>query len=118
MTSQSLGNEIRLPAIRLRSVVRGLQLALNAGWDEEILAIELQALSEADLSFDMGVIGFSTAEIDMLIDGLAPEETGDPRDDRLPPVERQAVSVLGDLWILGRTGCYAGMRQRPRPSAA
>ena len=60
------------------------KLALNAGWDEELLAQELKALSELDLDFDVGITGFSISEIDNLVDGLAPEEPGDPADDRLP----------------------------------
>lgn len=42
------------------------KLALNAGWDKEILAIELQAL--VDLEFDVELTGFSLAEIDLVID--------------------------------------------------
>ena len=40
------------------------KLALNAGWDEELLALELKELMEADLEFDVGVTGFSIAEMD------------------------------------------------------
>ena len=41
------------------------KLALNAGWDKEILGIELHAL--ADLEFDVELIGFSLAEIDLVL---------------------------------------------------
>ena len=54
------------------------KLALNAGWDEELLARELKALNEIDLDFDVSITGFSISEIDNLVDGLAPEEPGDP----------------------------------------
>lgn len=78
------------------------KLALNAGWDEEILALELQSLLEIDLDFDVGITGFSIAEIDGLIEGLSPEETGDPADDRLPELQdADVVSLLGDIWELG-----------------
>ena len=60
------------------------KLALNAGWDEEILAEELKGLLADDLEFDIGVTGFSIAEIDSLVDGLAPGEPGDPAEDLLP----------------------------------
>src|ERR1700730_12943732 len=64
------------------------KLAMNAGWDEELLAEELKGLLEIDLDFDIGVTGFSIPEIDSLIDGLAPEEPGNPggsrRDARMP----------------------------------
>src|ERR1700709_1809611 len=45
-------------------VIADNKLALNAGWDEEILAEELQGLSAIDLDFDVQITGFSTAEID------------------------------------------------------
>ncbi|WP_206419900.1 site-specific DNA-methyltransferase [Minwuia thermotolerans] len=79
------------------------KLALNAGWDEDLLAKELGALLEiGDLDFDVGVTGFSIAEIDGLVDGLAPEEAGNPDDDRLP-TENDCPPVCrpGDLWQLG-----------------
>jgi DNA modification methylase len=78
------------------------KLALNAGWDEELLALELKELMEADIAFDLSVTGFSIAEIDGLVDGLAPEEEGDPADDRLPDPDRVPSRCrLGDVWRLG-----------------
>jgi hypothetical protein len=62
------------------------KLAMNAGWDEELLAEELKGLLEIDLDFDIGVTGFSIPEIDSLIDGLAPEESGNPEEDQVPPI--------------------------------
>ena len=76
------------------------KLALNAGWDDTILAEELEALVASDLDFDIGVIGFEVAEIDTLIDGLIPEEDGNPADDVVP--EPTAARVRpGDVWQLG-----------------
>jgi ParB-like chromosome segregation protein Spo0J len=49
------------------------KLALNAGWDEELLAIELQELTACDLDFDVDVVGFSIAEIDAAIQLRADE---------------------------------------------
>ena len=78
------------------------KLALNAGWDEELLALELKSLVEIDLDFDIGITGFSVAEIDGLIEGLSPEEAGDPEDDRLPELQQaNVVSRPGDIWELG-----------------
>jgi len=48
-------------------VIADNRLAELAGWDRDLLAIELQALAEIDLGFDLEVIGFETAEIDLLI---------------------------------------------------
>src|SRR5687767_5087944 len=56
------------------------KLALNAGWDEEMLAAELSGLLATELDFDLGVTGFSIPEIDSLIEGLDPEQRGDPAD--------------------------------------
>ena len=50
-------------------VIADNKLAECAGWDRDLLAIELQELTELDLDFDLEVIGFETTEIDLLIDG-------------------------------------------------
>ena len=76
------------------------KLALNAGWDDEILATELGALYELDLDFDVEITGFTISEVDNLIDGLSVEEDGDPRDDQQPE-DSPARCQLGDLWQLG-----------------
>jgi DNA modification methylase len=101
----------RVPCVRLASmtptqkrayVLADNKLALNAGWDEEILAGELQGLLKIDLAFDIGVTGFSIPEIDSLIEGLNPEEPGDPSEDRLPEIgQGSPTSRPGDLWQLG-----------------
>ncbi len=64
-------------------------------------------LSELELDFDLEVIGFETAEIDVLIDGLETINEPDP-DDRLPAIETSAVSVTGDLWQLGKHRVLCG----------
>lgn len=76
------------------------KLALNAGWDEEILAIELQGLLASEIDFDVAVTGFSIPEIDDLIAGLVPSEDGDPVEDALPD-DGPAVSRPGDVWDMG-----------------
>jgi DNA modification methylase len=76
--------------------------AENAGWDQELLAQELSDLNLTmpDLEFD--AIGFSIAEVDSLIAGLAPVEDGDPADDRLPKVPKGPPRTQpGDIWALG-----------------
>lgn len=73
------------------------KLALNASWDEQILAEELQELISMDAEFDIEVTGFSIPEIDGLIEGLHPEEPGDPDDDELPEIAPgPPVSRAGD----------------------
>jgi DNA modification methylase len=90
------------PAEKRAYVLADNKLALNAGWDEELLALELKKLMEIDIDFDIGVTGFSIAEIDGLMEGLAPEETGNPADDRLPdPDSVPSRCRPGDIWRLG-----------------
>jgi ParB-like chromosome segregation protein Spo0J len=53
------------------------KLAENAGWDHELLALELHCLSELDLDFDLTITGFETAEIDLLLQGPDPDAADD-----------------------------------------
>jgi ParB-like chromosome segregation protein Spo0J len=97
------------------------KLALNAGWDEEILAEELKALAALDLDFDIDITGFSIAEIDSLIEGLALEEPGSPEEDRLP-TDCPARCRLGDVWMCGSKAMSAAqapsaIRSSPWPPA-
>jgi DNA modification methylase len=81
-------------------VIADNKLALNAGWDEQMLAEELKGLLAEDVAFDVGLTGFSIAEVDSLVEGLSVEEAGDPRDDALPH-EVPARCRPGDLYALG-----------------
>ena len=78
------------------------RLAEKAGWDREILAIELQAL--IDLDFEMELTGFETADIDIALDDAA-EATGTAPspEDSIPdmPATGAAISRTGDVWGLG-----------------
>ena len=76
------------------------QLALNAGWDEDLLAAELGALLSADLDFDIGITGFSIPELDGVLEAVDPEEPGDPADDAIPGDAPSRVH-LGEVWQLG-----------------
>jgi DNA modification methylase len=83
-------------AQRRALVIADNKLALNAGWDSDLLASELLGLK--DEGFDLGLLGFGDDE---LADLLADRTDGlvDPDDIPEPPAE--PVSVLGDVWILG-----------------
>jgi hypothetical protein len=73
----------------------------KAGWDREILAIELQHLMEIELDFDISATGFEVAEIDVLIEDLdAKPAKADPADE-VPVVSGPAVTRPGDLWQVG-----------------
>jgi DNA modification methylase len=78
------------------------KLALNAGWDMEILATELSEL--VDLDFDVSLTGFELPEIDALLVASAECATSParPEDDHPQPETRQATTGIGDTWLLGR----------------
>lgn len=84
------------------------KLALNAGWDQDLLAIELQSL--VDLDFDVELTGFSIAEIDLVLDGAGERDTTAPSGpaDAIPPMPETAVSRRGDLWQCGRHRVLCG----------
>jgi len=83
------------------------RLTENSSWDERPLGEQLKVLSELELDFDLEVMGFEIAEIDVLIDGLETLNEPDP-DDRLPAIETSTVSVSGDLWQLGKHRVICG----------
>lgn len=108
----------RVPCLRIENmtaaqkrayVIADNKLALNASWDEQILAEELQDLINMDAEFNVEVTGFSIPEIDGLIEGLRSEEEGDPDDDMLPGIPSgPPISQSGDLWILGDHALICG----------
>jgi hypothetical protein len=80
------------------------KLALNAGWDTDVLAIELQGLLDAE--FDLEVTGFSLAEIDLVLDEAneADPETVEGPEDVIPAITETAVSRTGDVRQSVHTG--------------
>ena len=72
------------------------KIAQSAGWDTELLKIELQNICEIELDM-LPVIGFEPGEIEAL---LAPKSP-DPDDDAIPAIPERAVTQLGDIWRLG-----------------
>jgi DNA modification methylase len=99
------------PAQRRAYVIADNKLALNAGWNEELLAAELHALNGE--GFDLGLTGFSEAELDALMAPLGDEtETtdGDGEDaaDNMPAPPREPVTREGDLWVIGNHRLLCG----------
>src|SRR5271165_3185263 len=97
-------------AQRRAYVLADNKLALNAGWDGEVLAIELQAL--IDMEFDVESTGFSLAEVDLVLE-QSREASPDPKEDTedtIPPITVSAAAVTrcGDLWHLGRHRLLCG----------
>src|SRR5689334_8080249 len=80
------------------------QLALNAGWDEELLRLELAAL-ESD-GFDLDLTGLSDEELAHFLPCGAPFEGIE--EEAVPELPSTPTSVLGDLWILGPHRLFCG----------
>jgi len=85
-------------------VIADNRLALDAGWDMELLAREMAALK--DEGFDVELTGFSGDEIDELLD--SGEAGGLTDDDEAPPMPEEAITVPGDVWTLGRHRLLCG----------
>ena len=83
------------------------RLAMNAGWDEEMLRVELKALEEAD--FQLDVVGFSDDELQSLLAEFETEPVaGLTEDDAVPEIQEAVVTVPGDLWVLGEHRLFCG----------
>ncbi|NVO17595.1 MAG: site-specific DNA-methyltransferase [Rhodoplanes sp.] len=85
------------------------KLAERAGWDRDMLAVELGELSvllpAVDLSLDL--TGFETGEIDVVLADHE-EKAQSSRDDEVGLAPETAVSRVGDLWRLGRHRIFCG----------
>ena len=81
------------------------KLALGAGWDLDILKLELAELAVLEIDFDLSLTGFSSGEIDVVLQGQA-----DPDDELIPAVPTTPRTKPGDIWICGehRVGCGDG----------
>jgi DNA modification methylase len=101
-------------AQRRAYVIADNKLAQNAGWDRDVLAIELQAL--IDVQFEIELTGFSLAEVDILVDDAKESSPGASTDgeDHVPPLpdHNSAVTRLGDVWLLGRHRLICGDSRR------
>jgi DNA modification methylase len=84
------------------------RLAEKAGWDKELLAIELQGLIELD--FDVEITGFDMPEIDLVLEDAdeAKRESSGPEDKVPDPLPSFTVSALGDMWIMGSHRLFCG----------
>lgn len=104
MAARQLGMD-RVPVIELKHlseaqrkayILADNKLALNAGWDNDLLAGELERLKELD--FDLSLTGFDDFEIAGLLDKT--EGLTDP--DEVPAVQERVVTEPGDRWMLGK----------------
>ncbi len=95
------------PAQKRALALADNRIALDAGWDLEILAAELEELVACEVDFDVEITGFETGEIDVLIGDDVDES--DPADE-VPALDPEvpAVSRPGDLWRIGRHRLLCG----------
>jgi DNA modification methylase len=100
-----------VPTIRLEEMTQAQKrayvladnkLAENAGWDQELLALELADITKLESEFDLTVTGFETAEIDILLDAAQAHRPDEA--DNLPEIDdtKPTVTRLGDRWIIGK----------------
>lgn len=85
-------------------IIADNKLALNAGWDNEMLSLELGELG--DVGFDLDLTGFDAAEIDALIVEEVPPGLTD--EDAVPEVPADPITVPGDVWICGNHRVMCG----------
>ena len=95
-------------AERRAYVIADNRLAELAGWDQEILKIELQGLAALDLDFDVEITGFDTAELDLLLDGRVEATKPDPADEIPPVASGPSITRPGDLWLMGEHRLLCG----------
>lgn len=120
MAARLLGMD-KVPTVRLANmteaeirayVIADNRLAENAGWDRELLGLELQYLSDLDIDFDVTLTGFELPEIDVLIGELSladGEDGGEDPADAVPALAaRPAVTRPGDIWTIGRHRLICG----------
>jgi len=85
-------------------VIADNKLALNAGWDDDMLKVELGELDELD--FDLSLTGFDDDELSALLADDGTEGLTD--EDAVPDVPEVPVTVDGDVWLLGRHRLMCG----------
>ena len=86
-------------------VIADNKIAENAGWDEELLRLELQNLADED--FDLDLLGFDDVELDDLLTSLDDIESA-ALDENIPIVAENPVSRTGDIWIMGEHRLLCG----------
>jgi DNA modification methylase len=94
------------PTQRRALVIADNRLALSAGWDEEMLRVELESLQEE--GFDLDIVGFTEDEIEELLREPDEAREGLTEDDAVPEEPERAVTMPGDVWVLGEHRLLCG----------
>jgi DNA modification methylase len=106
------------PAQRRAYALADNRLAELAGWDESLLALELQELSVLEVDFELEITGFEGAELDGYLGLAVADGELDPELDQIPEAAGPAVSRPGDRWILGEHVVLCGDARDPAAYAA
>lgn len=85
-------------------IIADNRLAMNAGWDMEMLSVEISELQGVD--FDLSVLGFDEAELSKLMGDI--EDVKDDDFDVDEELKKPAVTKVGDLWLLGNHRLICG----------
>ena len=85
-------------------VIADNRLALNSGWDTEMLKVEFADLQE--LGFDLELTGFDLDEIKELLAPVGTEGLTDPDD--APPLPETPRTLPGDIWVMGKHRLLCG----------
>lgn len=94
-------------AQRKAYIIADNKLALNAGWDDGMLQIEMQALMDSG-ELDLTVMGFSDKELEAILDASGDAVEGETDADDAPAATDEAVTRRGDLWLLGNHRLLCG----------
>lgn len=91
------------------------RLAELSGWDDDLLKVEFAELDSLDLDFEIEITGFDTAELDMMLDPTPANDVAEEQDadDEVFEPEAEAVTLPGDVWILGEHRLVCGDTQKP-----
>lgn len=85
-------------------IIADNKLSLNAGWDSELLAVELSELEGADFNLDL--LGFDEAELSSIFD--TDKDVSDDDFDVEKELEEPCFSKTGDIWMLGKHRIICG----------
>lgn len=112
MAARKLGYK-KVPVIELKHmtptqkkayIIADNQLALNSGWDTNLLSLELEELQDED--FDLSLLGFDDKELNALLEPEIVE--GNTDEDAVPEVPEEPKTKLGDIYILGNHRLMCG----------